>query len=393
MNGIKNPNVVILKDEEKGFKFKSISLDSFNENYHKNVSNEHNVYFIIPVTPLSNIYMILDRNSMPKVFTPMRLSYTLEVLAMDPAVKYNMEMVYKQDIRHDVITPHDLFTLIYNLSELTLFNTLFNDDRNNTGTNKKAYIFNVFKYQISMGYDEMKTEEITGIPALINNIFARYNMMMSNTNTIECFLNSDGSSYYSDPSEIHGTGASKMIGRMNDAKTSIMAVPLHYVQVPVYTFIPEQDSAMIESVNEYYYTGRGVVAHFMGNKLNMPLQMKTFNTSAEMTADVARDLVWPTRVSIVHISDLIDFVIYLKLAPSLMRVAYTLTKLQISDAFDKDVLGDDVPCFRYEFYVSSELGKNTKYYKDYMITSEDKIQLMDPYSDFIDDVTDAWMPF
>lgn len=406
-----NLEVFILKDEEKNFKAHHIPVDKFNENYHKYVSGEHNVYFIIPVSNISNIYMILDRNSMPKIFKPMQVNYTLEVLSLN-FLTSELEPMYTQNMTTDIRVPHDIFTFIYNLSELTMFNTLFNDTRNDTGTFNDALVYNIYDYEIRDS-EGVKKDQILGIPSLILALETQYKMTLSTLNSIECILNGDGSCAYSDPLNLNTNSLPKLIGNTKFDGTRAFSMTLPHNQVPVHTFLSNEDTQMIEDVNEYFYRGDGVVTYFMGTPL-------VFKTTDRFSDSMGRYMCYKERddgftlftninddnfsvykSSTTHIDTLIDYVIYLKMTPSILRAANMLVHLNVQDKFTMEPKFDNIlPCFRYEFNViecdgtTNEMKwRTTKYVKDYIIDRDDFLDTFDPYKDFIKDIEDAWIPF
>jgi hypothetical protein len=393
----KDLQVFILKDEAKDFKAHHVSIDKFNENYHKYVGNEHNKYFIIPVSTISNIFMILDIASMPKIFNPIKIKYDLEVLSAN-CMTAELATIYKQPILTEINKPHDLFTFIYSLSELTSFNTLFNDMRNDSELIDTVFAYNIYNYEI-ISSDGVKKDEIFGIPALISSLEKRYFMSLTNINSIECVLNGDGSCAYSDTSQLNANSIPKMIGNTRFDGTRAFSMTLPHNQVPVYTFLSYDDTEMIEDVNEFYYRGNGIITYYMGT----PLVFKTTDRFADSytTWNYNENNFATLKSSTTHINSLIDYVIYLKMAPSILRVAYMLTQLDVKDPITGEPRFADIsPCFRYEFNVISESSNkklydmcNNRYIKDYIINAPDFFDKFDPYADFIKDIEDIWIPF
>lgn len=387
--------VFILKDESKDYKAHHVSVDKFNENYHKYVSNSHNKYFIIPVSNISNIYMILDNDSMPKIFKPVKVKYDLEVLSMN-FMTVQLETMRKFPIVTNIDRPHDLFTFIYSLSELMEFNTLFNDTRNEDGTFNDVFAYNIYDYEI-ISSDGVKKDQILGIPSIIRALESQYMFTLGKLNPIECVLNVDGSCAYSDTSQLNTNSIPKMVGNTSFRGHAAFSMSLPYAQVPIYTFISEDDMSMIEGVNEYYYRGNGIITYFMGTPIVFKNTDIFSDAYTEWTCNEHNFSTY--KASTTHIGSLIDYVIYLKTAPSILRVALMLTELGIVDPITEEPkFMDMLPCFRYEINVNIEHqkysdGYNQIKYKDYIINNKDFLNTFDPYADFIKDIEDVWVPF
>jgi hypothetical protein len=389
---MKDLKIVILKDAEKEFRTKFVSVDKMNANYNKYISDPHNEYFIIPVSNISNLFLIYDRQSMPQAFMPMHIEYTLEILK----IKYLAEMTFvgkavnsgfdttdyvlhQQKMSVDINTPHDLFTFLYNLEELLLFNTLMNDDRSFVGLNGDMYVYSVSEYHMKGSWID-KTEQINRIPDLIEALQRVYSMVRIESYAYDIRLNSDGSCAYSDPTKIYSNRTAELCGNTQD-KDAIVSLRLPIINIPIYTFIKRSDENFLNDIN-VYYSGRGNIMFFMGTEFDMNC------TSIEGTF-MSDETFSMCKVSSILVNDMVDMVIYIKVAMIMMRIAYQL--VHIKDRFQ--TFDGWVPSFRYEVNTRWMNDKADKLVKTYTIRNEDDILKIDPYESFMQFLEDVWIPF
>ena len=384
--------MVILKDETKGFHTKFTPIHKFNENYHKYVSDEHNAYFVIPVTNLSNLYMVYDRESMPKIFRPVKIHYTLEIIkihhfaeitSFDGALFHKQpdRVLHTQSMTVDIATPHDLFTFIYNLNELILFNTQINDDRSFMGLSSAMFIYSISDYRINGEWID-KNGEIGRVSDLVDIILGLYSMPMNELNSYELCINSDHTCAYSDPLKIHGKTDIPVIGEPGDANT-IISLRIPIMVSPIYTFIRRKDETFLNDVNTYY-TGTGNVMFFMGTGLDAGTI-----SNLEGTFFMADEAFSMCKVSSIIVPDMVDMIIYIKVALIIMRIALQL--VTIKDEFQ--TFDGWIPAFRYEVKVRWMNDKHATLTKMYTVHSEKELLAIDPYEQFMNFLEDFSMPF
>jgi hypothetical protein len=95
------------------------------------------------------------------------------------------------------------------------------------------------------------------------------------------------------------------------------------------------------------------------------------------------------KVSSILVNDMVDMVIYIKVAMIMMRIAYQL--VHIKDRFQ--TFDGWVPSFRYEVNTRWMNDKADKLVKTYTIRSENDILKIDPYESFMQFLEDIWIPF
>lgn len=412
--------VSIMKDADKNFSVSHIPVQKFNENYHKYVGNSHNVYFIIPVSNISNLFLIYDRKSMPQIFRPTHIEYRLEILRIHDLAgaylgKSNGEIesiLYNKNLSVDIETPHDLFTFIYNLNELVLFNTLFNDTPsytvNDCGWSPDMYVFLISWYKIKDSSIEEK--EISGIPDLISILENKYKMGLNVSYPFKLRFNSDGSCAYSDPNELFNSTPAKVIGNVECKGNYVTNLFLPHMEIPVHTFVSSDDYHTINCIDYYDQFRGGSVTFFMGE----PFDTNIIN-APHGNIFISNDNFSMRKCSTFNFKCLQDLIIYLKLAPGMIRTTQTLISMTLYDAFDEYV----IPGFNYEIslfdshWINRPIDKPMNYSRNYIIDSDNNSEIhgvvndcnvaingkttnvedLDMYDDFMKDIEDFYIPF
>jgi hypothetical protein len=416
-----NLEVYILRDKTKDFSFKHIAVDKFNENYHKYVSNTHNEYFAIPVSNISNLFLVYDRKSMPAIFRPITVEYRLEILRMHSLADMDSgnskgeinSIIYSNILTTEVNTPHDLFTFIYNLNELTLFNTFINDPNNissvmtDIGSLGDMFVFNVSWYSIKDDKNITK-KEINGIFELIAALENKYMMGLNVSYPFELRFNYDGSSAYSDPNELFSEKRAELIGN-TECSEYILNLALPNMEIPVHTFITNEDYQMLGHIETYDQFRGGSVTFFMGT----PFDTNIVNA---MHGNIfINDSNFATRKSsTICMKEITDFVIYLKLAPDIIRTIDMLVNLAIDytledvdpgfnyevSLFDPDALNRPIKPMNYaRNFILRDCSMDSSIHgvvNDYNVAIHNKtknIENFEPYKHFIKDITDFYIPF
>lgn len=376
-------NLCIIKDKHNdAYNVTYTTIDKFNSNYHKYVSDIDNKYFIIPVSNIENLFFILDRESMPKIFEKISISYTIQIAkqSQDSAPS----IMYKQEIHTELDTPHSLFTFLYNLQELTIFNVLFN--KHNGGY---TFVYNITRYCINNG----SSKSIVGINDLIDDIMDLYHINTSNDRKMLQII-------------IHGNGKCIVIKDesttilrnsiypdiKDNSKDAVYTARLGFANnttdLQLYTFVSKLNmQAMIEIDTDSYLSGIYELGYGYGYDVDDWHEIDGSFTSIKSSQYV--------------ILDPMDYLVLLKLVPGMLRIIYNLLSLPAPiPLFD-----DMVPYFTYNFRLKPRLITRRRdchtndeviaghYIRDFIIKKEDDIYNADPYVDFIYDIMDYELPF
>ena len=413
--------VHIMKDSDKEFNVNHIDVNKFNANYHKYVSNDHNAYFVIPVSNISNLFLVYDRKSMPAIFRPINVEYRLEIMRMHSLADMDSgnikgeihSIIYSNILKTDIATPHDLFTFIYNLNELTLFNTLINDPNSSAsvitdmGVLGDMYVFSISWYSIKDGNDAVE-KEINGIFELIAALENKYMMGLNVSYPFELRFNYDGSSAYSDPNDLFNAKRAEVIGN-TECKEYITNLALPRMEIPVHTFISNNDYEMLRNIETYDQFRGGSVTFFMGTPFDTNIVNAMHGNIFINDNNFAM-----RKSSTIPIKDIRDFVIYLKLAPDIIRTIDTLIGLAIDytledvnpgfnyemSLFDSNIIGRPIKPMNYarnfilqDCNMDSTLYGNINDCNVAIHNTTKNIENFDPYKYFIQDVEDFYIPF
>lgn len=401
------PNIVILKDDKKDFKTVYVPMTKFNENYYKYTSNSHNEFFIIPVSDISNLFMIYQREDMPEAFRPMIVSYDLQIIKMTDMLTVNREdnILCDQKIQTAISTPFELFTFLYNLRELSLFNFLFNDGRYDD-----TYMY-VLSHAKITGQGIEREVDIFGVNELISLLESIVCMTTRNDICYKIHLNEDGSCAYSNYHRYDDESRDvrdEMLGNLNLKDNYIETITLPYFEEPIYSFAPKDILIEIEELERYDMFNFASITLFMGTPFgtNIIDALETSDGNIFLSdADFAY-----RHTSKITIKKLRDMLMYTKLAPNMLRAIAKLT--QMSDEMQS--LSDVYPGFNYVLKMQAfDLSKPFRYAKNYIYHSYkkdtrlgtrmkntdisiDTIGLttkIDIFGDLCKDIDDYWIPF
>lgn len=397
-----------------------ISIEKFNKNYHKLVSDESNKYFIIPVSNIENLFYILRREQMPKIFEKISVCYTIHISRQSE--NQYIETIHSQSICTELDTPHSLFTFLFNLQELAIFNVLFNKTCEDSANG--IYVYNVIEYKIN---DEIP-KQIIGVNDLIDDIMILYGFPDVAHVKVEYdhlgnsinLARQPGTVAYEDQLQIIIHGNNKCIIRdaklsnyqnrgellrfvtkidnvilksiRDSSKDAVYTVQLSHVrdtsELQLFTFISKlQMQSLYDIIPTAYKKG----LYTIGFGIN-------FDTDDWQEADGSFSQIKSSTHTIINP---MDYVIMLKLVPGLLRIVYNL----VSMPTQFHLLEDMTPFFSYNFELKPKLVTIRRdchtnddiiaghYFRDYIIKSEEDIYKIDPYTDFIYDVMDYVLPF
>lgn len=362
-------NVVLLKRTNKlDGSYRSVykTVDEFNDNYHKYVSNEDNEYFVIPVSNIDNLFVIFDRKSMPQIYVKRSIFYTIEVLKQSR--DSIPQKVYSKEICVNLEKPHCLFTFIYNLIELGIFNHLFNVKSGNDD----IYAYTVTSYHTTDGI----SKDSIGISDFIDDIFSIYNIENNRRQKIEnkfYIISDDHISYVMN-------SIADVTKNLN--KNYVCSLCMHDI-IPIYTFVSNHDLYIINDIAEVRLLKGASIELGYGAAFKI-----------DDWTDLSDNSFTQMRMSKVPVSSIFELIVYTKLGKSLIRVLRNLLTMPVKfDPFE-----DMKPYFSYNILLnflesSRKFTGYPHYVKDYIITKDSQYYSMNPYEDLMKDLEDYWVPF
>jgi hypothetical protein len=233
-------------------------------------------------------------------------------------------------------------------------------------------------------------------------------------------INEDGSCGYSDPSQINAKNAADIIGNTKFSGKSVFNVTFPNMEIPIHTFISNDDYKSLVNIDYYDQFRSGSVTFFMGTAFDSNIM-----NAPNGNIFISDENFSMRKTSTIEIRKMIDFVMYTKIAPCMIRTMDML--ITMMDSSDED-LRDELytfdgvcPAFNYQF-VLEELEhltlpskyKPSKYSRNYIISDSSndseihgvvrdcnvavnnitkQIENMDVYADFMKDVSDFVFPF
>lgn len=369
-------NIVILKDIGVKDRLKSVymNIDKFNDNYHKFVSNTDNKFFVIPVSNIENLFFILPRECLPPIFEKRSIFYTIEVLRRP---KYSVdETIFSKEICVNLEKPHQLFTFLYNLIELVIFNLLFNT---------KCEDGDIFAYTVTSfrTSDGIKCEN-TSISSFEDAILAMYDMHPEKIinyvqETIVSYINT--TFILTQDKECHIV-TKDLYNKLCKIKSEYISSICLQANIPLYTFVSREDAIMICDSDKYKLSKVASIEMGYGAAF-----------AVDDWTDLSDNSFSQMRVSKTMAYDLNDFVIYLKMGKSLTRIIRNLLTMPVKfDPFESMK-----PYFSYNIMLNAEATNNKKSdshkFKDYIVTKDSVLYTMDPYEDFMRELVDWYIPF
>ena len=389
-------NLALLKGEsDYELKAKYITIEKFNSNYHKYVSDTEIRYVAIPVSAFENLYFILPREILPKIFQKIHVKYKLELLR---SVGYSgNNVIHSQDMSVNIDTPHSLFTFLFNLEELVIFNVVFNietkiNEHSQLNPTGPLYAYNISSYSI----DGAKPKSIYGLDHVINDLCIIYDMDLSK------LISKFSLVIYDDKRAKVVKHTSEVNITLDACKDAIISKSLMQ-DIPIHTFISKEEWIMIKDATPFFESG--VVEYGYGNVFKNDDWTDPSDTSGFI----------PKRTSTRNALSLIDFTIYTKMAVSILRVTHKLLSMINAHVLYPPIdyglipFGEStVPYFSYNFkltpyapsgsfdskgYVYIEGNYGGHYVKDFVFMNESDIYRLDIYGSFIKDIEGYILPW
>lgn len=392
----KDANVVLLKtlDETDKFKAHLITIDKLNENYHKYVSDPQIKYFVIPVSNIENLYFILDRNYMPQIFKKITIWYQIHIRMCHK--NHSQSNIYSQEICTKIETPQELFAFIYNLCELAQFNCDFN---NYSWADSDIFYYEITKYKIDNGLDS-KYIEIAGVDQFIDVLIDYYGIFMNlKEKQTETFMhrvlyindNNIAEMYTIDGGIPQESGYQDNIDKLYEINKEchsqfIMSYNVFSLEgFHIYTFISGTNAMMFSEsyISETYKSG--VIELGYGTQF-----------ANDDWTDLNDGSFTPMKTNTVHVIHLDEFIKFIKIAKLNLRIIKNL----LSMPTETQIFDNMYPYFSYNFrmepltsYREDKKYVDPHYFRDYIVKSDRDLLNIDPYSDFVKDIEDYFIPF
>jgi hypothetical protein len=309
---------------------------------------------------------------------------------------HSQSNIYSQEICTKIETPQELFAFIYNLCELAQFNCDFN---NYSWADSDIFYYEITKYKIDNGLDS-KYIEIAGVDHLIDVLVDYYGIFMNlKEKQTETFMhrvlyindNNIAEMYTVDGGIPQESGYHDNIDKLYKINKEchsrfIMSYNVFSLEgFHIYTFISGTNAMMFSEsyISETYKSG--VIELGYGTQF-----------ANDDWTDLSDGSFTPIKTNAVNVMHLDEFIKFIKIAKLNLRIIKNL----LSMPTETQIFDNMYPYFSYNFrmepltnYREDKMYVDPHYFKDYIIKSDKDLLNIDPYSDFVKDIEDYFIPF